>query len=49
MNKFPPKILVKTWIFTATRAEFTEAQAIAIENIERIFKTMKVAIKYVES
>jgi hypothetical protein len=49
MNQLPPKILVQTWLFTASRADFIEAQAIAIQNIERVFKTMMAAIEYVES
>lgn len=49
MNKLPPKILVQTWLFTASNSEFTEAQAIAIQNIERIFKTLMAAIEYAES
>ena len=49
MNKLPPKILVQTWLFTATRSDFTEAQAIALGNIEQIFKTIIAAIEYVES
>ena len=49
MNKLPPKILVKTWLFVATRSDFKEAQSIAMKNIENIFKTMIAAIEYVES
>ena len=49
MNKLPPKILVKTWLFTASRSDFIEAQTIAIHNIERVFKTVMAAVEYVES
>ena len=49
MNQLPPKILVQTWLFAASNSEFTEAQTIAIQNIERIFKTLMAAIEYVES
>lgn len=49
MNELPPKILVKTWIYTASRSDFKEAQLIAMANIERIFETMMAAIEYVES
>ncbi|MFT5851718.1 MAG: hypothetical protein ACI87J_001691 [Colwellia sp.] len=49
MNKLPPKILVKTWLYAASRADFIEAQTIAIQNIERVFKTMMAAVEYVES
>ncbi|WP_168427364.1 hypothetical protein [Candidatus Colwellia aromaticivorans] len=49
MTQLPPKILVKTWLFIATRSDFTEAQAIAMENIEQIFETMMAAIEYVKS
>ncbi|MDX2370069.1 MAG: hypothetical protein QNK36_16975 [Colwellia sp.] len=49
MNKLPPKRLVQTWLFAASRTDFIEAQAIALQNIERVFKTMMAAIEYVES
>lgn len=49
MNQLPPKILVKTWLFVATRSDFEEAQSIAMENIKQTFKTMMEAIEYAES
>jgi hypothetical protein len=49
MNKLPPKVLVQTWLFAASRSDFIEAQTIAIQNIERVFKTIIAAIEYVES
>ena len=49
MNQLPPKVLVQTWLFVASRSDFKEAQFIARENIEQIFTTMVAAIKYAES
>lgn len=49
MNLLPPKTLVKTWLFLATRADFYEAQSVAKENIEQTFKTMMEAIEYAEN
>jgi hypothetical protein len=49
VNKLPPKSLVKTWLFVASRSDYIEAQTVAIQNIERVFKTVIAAIEYVES
>jgi len=51
MNQPPPKILVQTWLFLAnsSESEFLKAKSIAMGNIEKTFKTIKAAIKYVES
>jgi hypothetical protein len=51
MNQLPPKILVKTWIFLATKSDsdFKEARSIAMENIEQFFDTIMAAVEYSES
>jgi hypothetical protein len=49
MNQPPPKILVQTWLFLATKSEFQTTKSIALGNIELTFKTIKAAIEYAES
>jgi hypothetical protein len=50
MNKYPPTVLVDTWLFVATsnHPDLHYKKAVVRRNIEKMFGSMAIAQMYIE-